>query len=129
MKSKRGKIGLLLVLVFGSTVCADLELKINLEERHQEIDSFGASDAWSINPAINKWSEAGDEEAIERLADLLFSETKGIGLSAWRFNVGAGSFEQGKASAIRDPYRRAELLFRIQILVSILLSRLGRCGF
>src|SRR5690606_17208450 len=31
----------------------------------------------------------------------------GIGLSAWRFNIGAGSARQGAASGIRDRLRRA----------------------
>jgi hypothetical protein len=31
--------------------------------------------------------ERGNKDSI---ADLLFSTTKGIGLSAWRFNLGAG---------------------------------------
>ena len=33
---------------------------------------------------------------------------KGIGLSLWRFNIGAGSYEQGAASGIGDEYRREE---------------------
>ena len=48
--------------------------------------------------------------AVTPLADALFSIDNGIGLSAWRFNVGAGSAEQGDDSRITDPFRRAELL-------------------
>lgn len=33
---------------------------------------------------------------------------KGIGLSLWRFNIGAGSCEQGDSSYIKDPWRREE---------------------
>ena len=33
---------------------------------------------------------------------------KGIGLSLWRFNVGAGSAEQGEASQIASPWMRTE---------------------
>jgi len=51
----------------------------------------------------------------EALAELLFSTDtlsdgtpKGIGLSAWRFNVGAGSAEQGDSSGIFDPTHRVE---------------------
>lgn len=33
---------------------------------------------------------------------------QGIGLSVWRFNIGAGSARQGEDSGIRDPWRRAE---------------------
>ncbi|MFC0535103.1 glycoside hydrolase [Pelagicoccus mobilis] len=89
--------------ILGSRVEVDLGLK------YQTIESFGASDAWSIDPAIRKWASTGDEKAIEHLANLLFSTAEGIGLSAWRFNIGAGSSEQGEKSRIPDPYRRAEL--------------------
>ena len=46
-----------------------------------------------------------------KVADWLFStenhengQPKGIGLSLWRFNVGAGSAEQGEASQIASPW-------------------------
>lgn len=52
---------------------------------HQVIDNFGASDCWSMQK-IGAWSEANKN----RIADLLFSPTEGIGLSAWRFNLGGG---------------------------------------
>lgn len=49
------------------------------------------------------------------MADLLFSmnndemgNPEGIGLSIWRFNIGAGSTGQGEQSDIADPWRRAE---------------------
>ena len=55
----------------------------------------------------------------EEIADLLFSnDTKsdgspvGIGLSSWRFNIGAGSAEQGAGSGILDEWRRAEGLMQ-----------------
>ena len=48
------------------------------------------------------------------MADWLFSmdtlangSPKGIGLSMWRFNIGAGSAAQGDSSGIRDAWRRA----------------------
>jgi O-glycosyl hydrolase len=55
------------------------------------------------------------EKKQQQMADWLFStendekgNPKGIGLSIWRFNIGAGSTEQGKASGIDDHWRRAE---------------------
>jgi len=51
----------------------------------QVMDNFAASDCWSMQK-IGLWSEANRN----RVADLLFSLDKGIGLSAWRFNIGAG---------------------------------------
>ncbi|MFA6401485.1 MAG: glycoside hydrolase family 30 protein [Salinivirgaceae bacterium] len=83
---------------------------INVGEKHQTIDNFGASDAWSMQ-YIGLWPEKKQQQ----MADWLFStETdeqgnpKGIGLSLWRFNIGAGSTEQGKASGIDNHWRRAE---------------------
>jgi O-glycosyl hydrolase len=86
------------------------QLNISYDHTHQRIDGFGASDAWSIDPVIGKWELEGKQDRIEALADQLFSVESGIGLSAWRFNIGAGSAEQGDDSAIPDPLRRAQLL-------------------
>ncbi len=84
-------------------------IEIDPQDIHQEIAHFGASDAWS-GQFVGKWPES-KKNAI---ADLLFSKDldeqgnpTGIGLSLWRFNLGAGSTAQGEASGIRDPWRRA----------------------
>jgi O-glycosyl hydrolase len=58
---------------------------IDTAQRHQVIDNFGASDAWTMQK-IGVWSEASKN----KLADLLFSTNTGIGLSIWRFNIGGG---------------------------------------
>lgn len=83
----------------------ELMFTIDLNSRRQTIDGFGASDAWSIQ-YVGNWQSAPD------IAELLFSteldtehNPKGIGLSVWRFNIGAGSAEQDN---IRDPWRRTE---------------------
>jgi O-glycosyl hydrolase len=86
-------------------------LTLDLSARQQEIHSFGASDAWSIQFVGREWPL----EKRERIAELLFSteieednSPRGIGLSGWRFNIGAGSAEQGSSSGISDEWRRAE---------------------
>lgn len=85
-------------------------LKVNDDIKYQTVDHFGASDAWSTQ-FVGNWP-ARKREAI---ADLLFSREldeagnpEGIGLSLWRFNIGAGSAEQGANSGISDEWRRAE---------------------
>lgn len=104
------------ILSLGSPLAiADTSININFNKTYQTIDGFGASDAWTFDPMIRKWIAEGKEQEIEDLADTLFSTEAGIGLSAWRFNIGAGSAEQGSASGIKldglgRPYRRAELL-------------------
>jgi O-glycosyl hydrolase len=84
---------------------------INLTADKQTIHSFGASDCWGLKFVGKNWPLAKRNE----IADLLFSKEldangnpKGIGLSLWRINLGAGSFEQGTASNIASEWRREE---------------------
>ena len=76
----------------------------------QQIDCFGASDAWSMR-FMGEMPEATQNE----VARLLFSSgvdasgnPDGIGLSIWRFNIGAGSVEQGDSSLINSGTRTAQ---------------------
>lgn len=87
------------------------DLSVNLDQNLQTMESFGASDAWQCNFIGKNWPL----EKKNQIADLLFSKgvdnegnPKGIGLSLWRFNLGAGSTEQGEASDITDEWRRTE---------------------
>ncbi len=89
---------------------ATIPLTIDANTTYQTIDNFGASDAWSCQ-FVGNWPEAKKNA----MADWLFSldttangNPKGIGLSLWRFNLGAGSSQQGSASGIQDEWRRAE---------------------
>lgn len=86
-------------------------LNVNLDMPLQTMESFGASDAWQCNFIGKNWPS----DKKNKIADLLFSNEldadgnpKGIGLSLWRFNLGAGSTEQGDASDISDEWRRTE---------------------
>ena len=88
-----------------------INANINLNQTFQTIHSFGASDCWGIKYIGKNWPEAKRSE----IADLLFSKSfdgngnpKGIGLSMWRTNIGAGSYEQGAASNISSDWRREE---------------------
>ena len=69
----------------------------------QHIQHFGASDAWSMQ-FLGLWPEKQQEQIADWLFSVENDETgkpKGIGLSLWRFNLGAGSEEQGEASQIQ----------------------------
>lgn len=84
-----------------------LVVTVDTSRKRQTIRGFGASDAWSIQ-FVGQWPAA----RREAIADLLFDTAldghknpKGIGLSAWRFSVGAGSSRQ---SNISDSWRRAD---------------------
>lgn len=85
-----------------AAVQSDLKYVVHPDSVCQTIDNFGASDAWSMR-FLGEWPE----EKQRQVADWLFSCEndengcpKGIGLSLWRFNIGAGSVEQGDSSQI-----------------------------
>src|SRR5664279_5218051 len=92
-------IVLLPSLVVARDVPAKVPFVLELGIRHQTMDNFGANDAWSLQK-IGAWSEADKN----RIADLLFSTNSGIGLSCWRFYVGAGL----NTNTIRNSWRTAE---------------------
>lgn len=105
--------GVVLCLMAAKVAPQAASVRIELDSfvRYQTMDGFGASDAWQCQFVGEHWPL----EKRERIADLLFSREadaqgnpKGIGLSLWRFNIGAGTAEQGDASVIRNPWRRAE---------------------
>ena len=84
---------------------------IHLDRKAQTIENMGASGAW-FSEGIGKYWPS---EKKERMAELLFSKAfdksgnpLGIGLSAWRFNIGGGTAEQGDSSGISDTLRRVE---------------------
>jgi O-glycosyl hydrolase len=88
-----------------------LVISIDANDRAQTIDNFGASGCW-FSEGIGKYWPL---EKRERMAELLFSKAqaadgsfKGIGLSAWRFNIGGGTAEQGDSSGIKDFRKRVE---------------------
>ena len=89
-------------LAIGTPACAQTltnVYQLDPATHYQTIDNFGANDAWSMQK-IGAWSLPNKE----RIADLLFSTNQGIGLSCWRFNVGAGL----NTHTIPDPWRTVE---------------------
>lgn len=90
-----------------------VRITVNLSKQYQTIDNFAASDAWACQ-FVGNWPD----EQRNAIADLLFSKNllpngkpQGIGLSMWRFNIGAGSTQQRSESGIKDEWRRAESFF------------------
>src|SRR5690554_6784035 len=71
------------------------QVTLNASLSYQTVAGFGASDAWQPAWIGKYWTGSRD-----RLSELLFSheitdgQPKGIGLSMWRVNLGAGSAEQ-----------------------------------
>lgn len=121
--------GLLLIILYLSTVSISAQkthrhrrpeipsavpyrYNIRVDCPEQTVLHFGASDAWSMQ-YIGLWPQKQQEQ----IADWLFSmeadatgQPKGIGLSLWRMNLGAGSAEQGDSSQINRDTRTECLL-------------------
>ncbi len=90
-------------LISPFSCCVAQTYVIRADAPRQTIRHFGASDAWSMQ-TIGLWPDSTEQAKI---ADWLFSldtnaegQPRGIGLSLWRFNLGAGSAEQGRESQI-----------------------------
>ena len=83
-------------------------ITLNTAETYQTIESFGASGAW-WSQDIGGWIEEETAELSKReyIAELLFDPLEGIGLTSYRYNLGAGSTLQN-SPRIEDPWRRAE---------------------
>jgi O-glycosyl hydrolase len=88
-----------------------LTIHIYPDRKAQTIENFGSSGCW-FSEGIGKYWPA---EKKEKIASLLFSrkfdskgQPEGIGLSAWRFNIGAGTLEQGDSSGIKDFRKRSD---------------------
>ena len=100
----------MLLILVGSNLQGQ-QILFDTNKTFQTMHSFGASDCWSM-AMIGKYYP---ESKKKQIAEWLFSlesdpqgNPKGIGLSMWRFNIGAGSMEQGKSSKITNEWRRAE---------------------
>ncbi|MEM6395131.1 MAG: glycoside hydrolase [Bacteroidota bacterium] len=87
------------------------QIVLEPSKAYQTMVGFGASDAWRTQFVGENWPI----EKRNQIADWLFSRDidengnpKGIGLSLWRFCIGAGSTEQGEESDIVNEWRRSE---------------------
>ncbi|RLD95318.1 MAG: hypothetical protein DRJ29_03160 [Bacteroidetes bacterium] len=120
VKLKYGQVLLLSILLSATgnllSAQSNAALKVisDVNTTFQLIDGFGASDAWRAQFVGKNWPL----DKRNQIADLLFSQEfdndgnpKGIGLSVWRFNLSAGTAEQGDDSEIgsrENPWRRGE---------------------
>lgn len=80
-------------------------IKINEEAKHQTLSFFGASGAWWAQ-YVGGWDQKNNYSEVtprDDIATLLFDKEKGIGLSCYRYNIGAGSRGTGgQYNAWRD---------------------------
>ena len=85
------------------------KMKVDTETTYQTMESFGTSGAW-WSQYVGGFTESVDDSGLssrERIATLLFDKEQGIGLTCYRFNLGAGSAESRKGS-YSDIHRRAQ---------------------
>ena len=104
-------ISLLLAMMLLSSVPALAAETLVIDESitHQTLESFGTSGAW-WSQYVGLW----DDKYLNtmrtnrsRIATLLYDPTYGIGLTGYRYNLGAGSADSGLGS-YQDPNRRAQ---------------------
>ena len=95
------------VCSFGQTVT----FTIDRSKTAQTIENIGASGAWFSEGIGKYWADS----VKNKMAELLFSKAfdqngnpLGIGFSAWRFNIGGGTTEQGDSSGVSNPTKRVE---------------------
>ena len=84
-------------------------LTIDEEQTHQTIESFGTSGAW-WSQYVGTWDDKFQgtmRTNRERIATLLYDPIFGIGLTNYRYNLGAGSADSGNGD-YWDPNRRAQ---------------------
>lgn len=73
------------------------------------MNGFGASGAWWAQ-AVGGWENIADDSGLavrDRIAELLYSREKGIGLTIYRYNIGAGSVYESKGY-YSEPLRKTE---------------------
>ena len=86
-----------------------MDLTLHYDKTYQTFEGFGASAAWWAQE-VGGWEHTDPARGLavrDRISQLLFSKTEGIGLRTYRYNLGAGSKESGKGS-FPNPLRRAE---------------------
>lgn len=86
-----------------------MEIQLDFSNKKGKFEGFGASGAWWAQE-VGGWSHIDSNSSMEvrdRIAQLLYSKDKGIGLRTYRYNIGAGSLHSGNGD-IGNDLRRTE---------------------
>lgn len=89
------------LLFWPLALIAQTNINIDASVKYQTMQGFGASDAWNTDPVAKYWSTSVKNDIAKKLFSKevdINGNPLGIGLSRWRFNIGAGSAEQGDAT-------------------------------
>ena len=84
-----------------------MKIKINEKKRFQTLTGFGVSGAWWAQ-FVGGWTDTDEESGLEkreRIAQLLFDNEQGIGISQYRYNIGAGSADSNAGRYSTDRRR------------------------
>ena len=108
-----GLLGLVFCQAGGLKAQESIAYVIDQKIQYQEIDNFSASDAWRMDFVGKNWPL----EKREHIADLLFKHEfdkdgnpKGMALTNWRVNIGAGSYENRGNNEVTSTWNRTECL-------------------
>lgn len=90
-----------------------MKISISRNKTYQKFEGFGASGAWTaqLTGGWNHIDKESGKPVNERLAELLYSKTDGIGLSIYRYNLGGGSKNSG-SSVFGNKNRMAECFMK-----------------
>lgn len=84
-------------------------INVDTQKTYQTMESFGTSGAW-WSQYVGGFTKEVDDSGVssrESIAQLLFDKEGGIGLTSYRYNLGAGSADSKKGT-FQDVHRRAQ---------------------
>lgn len=86
------------------------KIYVDESKKYQDWAGFGASEAW-WSQYVGGWDNIDPltgREMREQIARMLYSKEDGLGLTIYRYNVGAGSVELDQKGSYADDARRAQ---------------------
>ena len=86
-----------------------ISVKLNTEKEYQTFKGIGASGAWWAQ-IVGGWEHIDEKTGLpvrDRIAELLYNKERGIGMTTYRYNIGAGSKHSGKGE-YSQPARATE---------------------
>ncbi|MBO5858332.1 MAG: hypothetical protein J6R20_00945 [Clostridia bacterium] len=85
-----------------------MKIIFDSSKEYQIFEGVGASGAWWAQ-IVGGWDNVDPESNLpvrDRISQLLYSKTEGIGMRTYRYNIGGGSADSGRGD-YSDPARRA----------------------
>lgn len=80
-----------------------MRINVDINKEYQAFEGIGASGAWWAQ-LVGGWEHIDPTSKIpvrDRIAQLLYCPTEGIGMSIYRYNIGGGSVHSGKGEYSR----------------------------